>query len=94
MKVVIDTHPLWDAQICGAFIATLMLVTDPEIKRLAASNFRKYYKGLSVGQRTELRLAIHNFKMDPQAALREQSDLLNELSEDDEVIDKIKKSDQ
>jgi hypothetical protein len=91
MEIVLNEHPCWNLTLCSCFAGLLLISDDIEITRLAGQNFRRLYALLTIEQRKELREELRRFAEDPGAAFIEQANLLDDLANDDDFLNTIKK---
>lgn len=91
IKVELELTDHWAKTFIGLFVGAMIVPIDEETLSLAKSNYRKLYKAMPVTLRREVKDEIRAMKADPRGAFNDIIEAFKEVTNDDDVIDKVKK---
>lgn len=90
MTIQLETHETFNAQLCSMFAGMIVTTRDPILRRIAGVNFRRLYKLCSLEERKVLRDCLVMIRSDPKKFMQQQSELYNELSNDEDFIERFR----
>lgn len=95
MSIELETHEKFNAQLCSLFAGMayaykkIGLQDKPFIKAVAA-NYRRLYKLLPNDERLLIKENLAKFSNDPRSFFDEQTDIIRDVSDDDDLMNILK----